>query len=296
MNTFRQKIVIGTVAAVLVAGGGFFGVMHTMAQADEPQSTTDGSDQGNLKHRFFDKLDKVKGEIGKKFEARRGGPNGEGKGFMFGGAFMPRIEELLGIDKQTFLDAVKEGKTLAQIAQEQKGWSADELKQKIEDAINSKLSEAVANGKLTQEQADKIKENEAAMIDKLLNQPMKPMDKRPDMDGRGHGFGPHPGGMMPGGPKGQMGPIGPMGPMFGMNDTLTTDLGITKDELEAGLKSGKSLAEIAQEKGISEDVLIQKIKDGMTDRIKKMVEMKHQPRADKKPAPTDNSSNPPAAG
>jgi hypothetical protein len=119
---------------------------------------------------------------------------------------------------------------------------------------------------------------------------MKPMDKRPDMGGRGHGFGPHPGGMMPGGPK------GPMGPMFGMNDTLSTDLGISKDELEAGLKSGKSLAEIAQEKGISEDVLIQKIKDGMTDHIKKFVEMKHQPRADRKPGQEGQTApNPPVA-
>jgi hypothetical protein len=219
----------------------------------------------------MDKLDQVKGEIGQKFMNRRGGADGDGnfgKGMMIGKEFMPKIEEVLGLDKQELLDAVKEGKTLAQIAQEKKGWSADELKQKIEDSINTKLSEAVANGKMKQEQADKIKENEEATIDKLLNQPMKPMDKRPDMGRRGHGFG-HPGGMMPG---------GPMGPMIGMGDTLSTDLGISKDELEAGLKSGKSLAEIAQEKGISEDALIQKIKDGMTDKIKKFVETKHEPR------------------
>jgi hypothetical protein len=278
MNKFRQKVVIGTVAAVLVAGGGFFGVMQSQAQADDAQSTTDAADSGNLKHKIMDKLDQVKGEIGQKFMNRRGRADGDGnfgKGMMFGREFMPKIEEVLGMDKQEFLDAMKEGKTLAQIAQEKKGWSADELKQNIADSINSKLSEAVANGKMKQEQADKIKENEAATIDKLLNQPMKPMDKRPDMGGRGHGFG-HPGGMMPG---------GPMGPMIGMGDTLSTDLGISKDEL-AGLKSGKSLAEIAQEKGISEDVLIQKIKDGMTDKIKKFVEMKHEPRQQngKKPA------------
>jgi uncharacterized protein YidB (DUF937 family) len=285
MNTFRQKIVIGTVAAVLVAGGGFFGVMHTMAQAEETQSTIDGTASGNFKHKI---MDRIRGEKGPKFMDRRGGANGEGQMGMMGKGLMPKIEEVLGLDKQEFLDAVREGKTIAQIAQEKKGWSADELKQKIADALNSKLSEAVANGKMTQDQADKIKENESAMIDKLLNQPVKPMGKRPGMDKRGHGFGPHPKGMMPG---------GPMGSMFRMNDTLVADLGITKEELEAGLKSGKSLAEIAQEKGISEDTLIQKIKDGMTDRIKQFVEMKHQPRADRKPGQEGQKApTPPVAG
>jgi hypothetical protein len=52
-------------------------------------------------------------------------------------------------------------------------------------------------------------------------------------------------------------------------------LSITEQELATQLDAGKSLADIAQDKGISEDQLVNSIKDNMTSELKKFVERKH---------------------
>lgn len=57
-------------------------------------------------------------------------------------------------------------------------------------------------------------------------------------------------------------------------DRMAEILGMTSEELRAELKAGKSLAEIAKKKGISEDQLIEKMKDSMTEDLRRIVNKK----------------------
>ena len=56
---------------------------------------------------------------------------------------------------------------------------------------------------------------------------------------------------------------------------------MTKEELRRQLHAGKSLAEIAQAKGISKDKLVVSIKDQLTPSIEKWVDHKMEPKAKK---------------
>ena len=145
-------------------------------------------------------------------------------------------------------------------------------------AETATITAEVTAGKLTQEKADEI-------IKGLSDQVTKQIE--------GTGFK----GGFPGGKAVKVGPGGPGGPggfgggHFGNPEVVSTILGITQDELRTELESGKSIVDIATAKGISEDDLISKIKDGMTDSIKKSVEekgMAHQ-RPDRN-APKDSTT------
>lgn len=55
---------------------------------------------------------------------------------------------------------------------------------------------------------------------------------------------------------------------------IASVLGMSKDELRSKLASGMSIAEIAKSKGISEDQLIDRLKDSLTDELRQFVRMK----------------------
>ncbi|MNI35749.1 hypothetical protein D3C73_897840 [compost metagenome] len=65
-------------------------------------------------------------------------------------------------------------------------------------------------------------------------------------------------------------------------DKMAQIIGITKEDLEAQLKAGKSLTEIAAAKGISKDQLIEKIKEQLTPSIEKMADHKKGDHKEKK--------------
>lgn len=54
-------------------------------------------------------------------------------------------------------------------------------------------------------------------------------------------------------------------------EDLATILGITEEELRTEREAGKTLVEIAEAKGITEDELINALKDGLTDELKDFV-------------------------
>jgi hypothetical protein len=153
---------------------------------------------------------------------------------------------ILGVDPTTITDQLKQGKTLVQVAQA-KGITEDILLQKLTDAENQSIAAAVTSGKITQAQADKIKSGLAARLKKEVEHV------------EGH-------------EKGRFG-------SFGDPAALSQILGVTRQQLKADLQAGKSLVEIAQAKGIAEDQLINKIKDGMTAKLKQFVEKKDTPEA-----------------
>jgi len=101
------------------------------------------------------------------------------------------------------------------------GIGEDKLKTAVDEAYDETLDEAVTAGRLTQEQADTLKE-------------------------RGFDFAP------------QFGPgFGERGPRGGVQvmDAAATVLGMSVDDLMTELKDGKSLADVAEAKGISVEKL-----------------------------------------
>ena len=109
-----------------------------------------------------------------------GGPKGDGereRGFGFGfgpglgfhfGEKLDAAAEYLGVTDEELREALQSGKSLAEIAAE-KGKSVDGLKDALLAEAQTRLDEAVADEKLTREQADRILERLREGIDDLVN-------------------------------------------------------------------------------------------------------------------------------
>jgi hypothetical protein len=106
-----------------------------------------------------------------------GGPRGDGeRGFGFGfgpglgfhfGEKLDAAAEYLGVTDEELREALRGGKSLAEIAEE-KGKSVDGLKDALLAQAQTRLDEAVADEKLTREQADRILERLREGIDHLV--------------------------------------------------------------------------------------------------------------------------------
>ena len=176
---------------------------------------------------------------------------------------------LLKLDEATFHTELKAGKTLAAI-----GEAAGVTKQQIIDLLVSqdaaKLAQAVTDGKITQAEADTRKA-------KQLENVTKRVDQAGNLGGKGPGG---PGGKGPEGRGGHGGPGGQGGPGGGgPGEALSTLLGLTPQEIGTQMHAGKSLSEIALEKGISKQQLIDALVKSETEKITKMVDEKHVPKA-----------------
>jgi hypothetical protein len=88
---------------------------------------------------------------------------------------MKAAADYLGVDEADIREALGEGKSLADLA-EDKGKSVDGLKRTLRDALREDADRAVEDGVLTKEQADRLAEKFGAAVDKLVE------------GGRGYGF------------------------------------------------------------------------------------------------------------
>ncbi|PUA41020.1 hypothetical protein C8Z91_01095 [Paenibacillus elgii] len=195
----------------------------------------------------------------------KGGFGREEHGFR-GVNILKETATLLNLDEKTLKDELKQNKTLAQIAQEKGGLTEDALIQKLTDTETKAIDDAVSAGKITQDQADKRKANLADHLKKAVT--------ATKLEGH-HGE------------KGERGAFG----MMGNPENLTKILGITQQELTDSMKAGKSLAEIAQDKGISRDQLISQIKSNLDDAIGKFVDRKPGQHKDAASTDSTNSAN-----
>lgn len=195
----------------------------------------------------------------------KGGFDREEHGFR-GVNILKETATLLNLDEKTLMDELKQNKTLAQVAQEKGGLTEDALIQKLTDIETKAIDDAVSAGKITQDQADKRKANLADHLKKAVTV-TKPQGQH--------------------GEKGERGAFG----MMGNPENLTKILGITQQELKDAMKAGKSLAEIAQDKGISRDQLISQIKSNLDDAIGKFVDRKPGQHKDAASADATNSAN-----
>ncbi len=147
---------------------------------------------------------------------------------------------LLGVKPEILRAELKGGKSLNDLVAA-KGLDPAKFAQDLQAAFAKNLDQAVKDGKLTQEKADAIKARLPQVVQNMLTRkgwehPAK-----------------HPGG------KGFHGKEG--GLFFkGIDTQMQTLLGLDPVALKAELKSGKSLADIAQTKGISQVDLEAKVK------------------------------------
>jgi hypothetical protein len=180
----------------------------------------------------------------------RGGPGPGGP--VFGG--IDGAAKFLGLTEAELRDQLMSGKSLADIAKD-KGKSVDDLKAAIKDGVQSKLDDAVKSKKLTQAQADDILKELDSHLDDLVNG--KPGKLR---GGLGHGK-----------------------VVFGGIDGAAKFLGLTEAQLRDQLASGKSLADIAKDKGKSVEDLKAALKDAAKAKLDTAVKNKNltQDQADK---------------
>lgn len=275
MKPMGKKVITGAIAAAVVFGGA--GLVHNQVFA--AASTTDkavtSADQQNP--------DQAGGPRGGKFRAE--GKRGDFGGFR-GGNLLQEAASVLGKEEAAIREELQQGQTLAQIATAS-GLTEEDFISKLAALEAASLDTAVSSGKLTQEQADTIKSGLNERIKAEIENAGPKGGMMDGRDGKGHGMGP--GGMM--GRGGMMGHGG-----FIDSKTLADITGLTEEEIRTQQEAGKSLAEIAEGTGITEDQLIQKIKDSMTDSLKSFVERKGAPAKGPRQAPeAPAASSAPAA-
>ena len=130
------------------------------------------------------------------FHMGAGGPGlrrGEGSR-VFHQTVVSTAADVLGLSTDQVESALKSGKSLATLAQEQKK-DLGTLKSRLSDALSAQIDQAVSNGRVTSQQATTIKQRLTEHVDQLVN---RAFDK----------FGPH----GPGSPGGRDKPFGPGGP------------------------------------------------------------------------------------
>lgn len=189
------------------------------------------------------------------------GPGGGMMGGRWGGpenSLIAIAAEKLGLTQAELMTELQAGKTLAQVASEH-NVTLDSIIEAFLAPRVERLNELVANGQLTQEQADTMLATMRANAATHATQPWSP---------QGPGY------------MGQMGPMGRhfgggrMGGRFGGNPIITTaaeKLGLTQTELFTELQSGKSIAEVAQEKNVALDTIVEAVIAPRAERLNNLV-------------------------
>jgi len=155
------------------------------------------------------------------------------------------ISELLGLTPEEIHAEREAGKSLMDIAAAQ-GISEDELNEAFGNARVEALQEAVESGRITQEQADRMMERMQAMPGLKMDQGVKSFN----LEGRSQGR---------------------LMDQQWDHDMVSDLLGLTPEELHAEIQDGKSLAEIAAERGISAEELTDALLETKAEMLREAV-------------------------
>jgi lambda repressor-like predicted transcriptional regulator len=160
--------------------------------------------------------------------------------------------DYLGMTEADVRQALRNGHSLADLAKD-KGKSVDGLKQALKDAIRKSADQAVKDGVITQEQANALVEKLSGAVDDIV-----------DSD---HGFGLGLG-LLPKLGFGGPGPFGPGGLFRALHGShpiaaAADYLGMSEADVIAALRNGKTLAQLAQDKGKSVEGLKKAITDSL---------------------------------
>lgn len=187
-------------------------------------------------------------QIGAGFQ-HRGGP---GFGFGRGIANLSTIATALNMTEAELRTELQAGKSVADVASA-KGVALDTVVNAVADAYKQTLDQAVADGRITQAQADTLLANLRATLPGHLQ-------VRPVTGLGGSGFGKGGRGKGGFGVKG-VAPLSVIAPVLNM----------TEAELRTELQAGKSIADVAGEKGVSLDAVSDAIVKHYTDQLTQAV-------------------------
>jgi ribosomal protein S20 len=173
---------------------------------------------------------------------------------------LSRAADYLGIDEADLRESLRDGKSLAELAKAE-GKSLDGLKDALRDQIREDVDQAVDDGVVTREEADSLVRKLSAAVDELVEQ-----SGLPALEFGEPGFGPVPlappeKGFLPGPPAGA-----------GLMRAAADYLGVDEDDIREGLGEGKSLADLAEDRGKSVDGLKRALRDAMREDVDRAVD------------------------
>jgi polyhydroxyalkanoate synthesis regulator phasin len=195
MKMSKTMIAGAVAAAALAVGGGAFAATQFGSDADEQAILSDAAKRlgvepaelsaaleeafaaridaavaaGNLTQ---EQADRMKERLEEGGLPLFGGGHGH-HGPMFGGPGLDAAASYLGLTEAELREALRGGQTLAELADEQ-GKTVDGLKQAMIDAATADIERAVADGKLTEEQKQRILEDLSQRIDAIVQGELPP--------------------------------------------------------------------------------------------------------------------------
>jgi hypothetical protein len=206
----RSKLVNTAAVTLALAGGGVVGAvvgapLISSAQEDDPTTTTEDTiaDEPETDDTVTDDTgaddtvtdDTEPGESPSHDSSGtetndsddcEGGPRFGGHGII-----SETVTELLGIDEDALREALADGQTLAEVAEEQ-GVSRDELVGALVAEAETRIDERVTDGDIEADEATELKENIAERIDELVDGEIGDRGDRPGGPWFGRGM-PRPG-------------------------------------------------------------------------------------------------------
>lgn len=239
MNPISKKVLVSSMAAAIVLGGAGYLQNKTFAAAST--DTAAAAAQDGQTGTDTTASDAAKNREGKWMGHKAGGPRG--------GSIVKETAEILGLTEADIRTALEAGSTFAEIA-EGKGMAQSAFVQKLIELETVKIEELLSEGGITETQAAEWNEGLSDRLTQIVESSDAGLGKGHGKGGRGFG-------------------------KFGNPEEIAALLGVSEDELKAGMEEGQSLAEIAAAKGMTEDQLIQKLKDQMTEPLKQWVNEKH---------------------
>lgn len=158
------------------------------------------------------------------------------------GARYEAATETLGLSSEEIREGFAEGKSLADMAEEQ-GVEVSDLRDALLANVTERIDEAVEEGRIDEDEAaEKLAELEARVDERLTTVPeLSESGKR--RAGRSAG-----------------------------SEALQEILGLTSEEIRAELAEGKTLADIGEEQGVSAEELADALVAAMNERIDEAVE------------------------
>lgn len=176
--------------------------------------------------------------------------------------------EKLGLTTQELLTELQAGKTIAEVAAE-KNVAVDTIVEAVIAPRAERLNQLVTDGQLTQEQADAMLTLMKANVTERINAEWpaggfgRGMGRMGGMMGGGRWGGGMMGGMMGGGRWG--------GPGTSPMSTVAEELGLTPTELVTELRAGTSVADVAAEKNVAVDTIVDAVLAPRADRLNNLV-------------------------
>lgn len=234
MKSLNKKMLLGTLATALVLGGSFAATLHNAYADDTAATATSGSAAADGTTAPAIKPQQLAKQNNIDLGLRE---------------LSFRTGVIIGKSSIDVDKALEGGSTLSAIASGQVADGGDYLTELL-DMPNTNINMALSTGRITSDQADQLKTYvESKVKESIADTDYRDADTEKEAFGKalnvkGHHINPK---------------------------SLAKFFGISVAELQSDLDSGKSLGDIAKEKGISEDQLLNKLQDEMKSSLKDLI-------------------------